>query len=240
MNPLRCYGDVLALVTTTRTAAAPDGLLASLPAATKRPVQVVHVDTGGAPSPVGATTVRITEDVGRPAAVNRAVAALDDAVGWVALVDPQVVWGAGALDELLAAAARHPRAALLGPCAGGPLPTLPDALRGRVPAGPVPAGPVGWVGTACVLLRRAAWDSVDGFDARYPGCGADPEPADLDLCDRLGRAGWLCVGVPTAGVTAPAGNALSRLESQDRGLRRYVHDRYGAPARTLMALARRN
>ncbi len=236
MNPVRCYGDALALVTARRA----DALLASLPAATVRPVQVVHVDTGGAPSPTGATTVRITEDIGRAAAVNRAVAALDDGVGWVAVADPRVVWSAGALDELLAAAARYPRAALLGSGPGGPLPALRDALRGKVSTGPVPAGPVGWISTTCVLVRRVAWDSVDGFDARYPGCGAEPEPADLDLCDRLGRAGWVCVGVPTAGVTAIATAPMGMLEPRDRGLRRYVRDRHGAPARTLMALARRN
>lgn len=250
MDPVRSYGDALALVTVTRTAAAPRGLVASLPAATGRPVQVLHVDTGGAPPVPGATPVRIREDVGRTAAVNRAVAALDQGVGWVVLADPQLEWAAGALDELLAAAVRYPRAAALGPrlrtasgadrASAGPLPTLGDALRGRVVAGPVPAGPVGALGTTCVLLRRVAWDSVDGFDARYPGCGVDPEPADLDLCDRLGRVGWLCVGVPTAEVTVPAGDAPCILEPRDRGIRRYVHDRHGAPARILMALARRN
>jgi N-acetylglucosaminyl-diphospho-decaprenol L-rhamnosyltransferase len=200
MNPVRWYGDALALVTVRRPNAAPSP--ASLPAATARPVRVVHVDTGGAPPVPGATTLRLPEDIGRPAAINRAVAALDVGVGWVALADPQVVWGTGALDELLAAAARHPRAALLGPAVG--------------------EGPVEWISTACVLLRRVAWDSVDGFDARHLDRGTDPEPADLDLCHRLGRAGWLCVGVPTAGVAVIATPATGMLEPHDRGLRRHV------------------
>lgn len=250
MHPIQRYGDALALVTVTRSAAAPNRVVASLPAATARPVGVLHADTAGAPTTDRATVLRLGEDVGRAAAINRAVAALDPDVGWIALADPVVEWGAGALDALLAAALRHPRAAVLGPrlrdasgverASAGPLPTLGDALRGRLAVGPLPDGPVGRLATACVLIRRAAWDSVDGFDARYPGCGVDPEPADVDLCERLGRAGWLCVGVPAAEVTVAADASPCMLESRDRGLRRYVDARHGAPVRTLMALARRN
>lgn len=250
MDPVRRYGDALAVVTVTRTAGSLEPLLSTLPSATTRPVLVLHADTAGAPAAAGATLLRIPEDVGRPAAVNRAVAALPEDVGWVVLADPQVAWAPGALDALLAAAVRHPRAGELGPlvtgpsgvarASGGPVPTLGDALRGRITADPLPDGPVGWLDGTCVLLRRAAWDSVDGYDGRYPGTGSDPEPADVDLGDRLARAGWLAVGVPGAEVTVAAGGAPCILETRNRGLRRYVHDRHGAPARALMALARRN
>lgn len=259
MDPVPSYGDVLALVTVTRTAASPLRLPASLRTATVRPVRVVHVDVAGAPTIDGAEVVRLAEDVGRPAAVDRAVAGLDPSVGWVAIADPQVEWGPGALDVLLEAASRRPRAGVLAPRlrtpsgvdvpSGGELPTLRTTLRGRIPAAPLPDGPVGWVDGTCLLVRRTAWDSVDGYDPRYPGSGSRPDPADVDLCDRLDRAGWLVAGVPAAVVTDHARGVLDPhgphdlhgpvLETRDRSLRRYVHDRHGAPARVLMALARR-
>ncbi|MFC4947169.1 dTDP-Rha--alpha-D-GlcNAc-pyrophosphate polyprenol alpha-3-L-rhamnosyltransferase [Pseudonocardia sp. GCM10023141] len=249
MGPVQRYGDALAHVTVTRTATPPDAVSGSLAAATGRPVLAVHVDTGGAPAAPGATLLRLSEDVGRAAAVNRAVAGLAPDVGWVAIADPQVSWGAGALDVLLRAAAQHPRAGALGPRlrapdgvlmgSGGPRPRLGQLVRGGVGCVPVPAGFVGWLAGTCVLVRRAAWDSVDGYDPRYAGSGTDPEPADVDLGDRLDRAGWLVVGVPSAEVTVHARERQGILETHDRGLRRYVRDRHAAPARALMAMVRR-
>lgn len=252
MDHLRPYGDELAVVTVTRSPGADPGALAgSVRAATARPVRVVVADTAGATVPAGAEAVRIAEDVGRSAAVNRAVAALDPAVGWVALADPASRWGPGALDALLDAARRHPRAGALGPrmrdragaplpCAGA-LPSVRDALRGHV-AGGAAAGPTGWVSASCVLLRRAAWDSVDGLDPRYVGDTGLPDMAGVDLGDRLGRAGWLVVHVPAAEVTVELATGAARgqgiLEPPRVGARRYAADRGGVPVRALLALAR--
>ncbi len=161
----------------------------------------------------GVDLLRIGEDVGRAAAVNRAVAALAPGIGWVAVASPGVQWRPGALDVLLAAAERRPRAAALGPLVrdgdgtvlptAGPLPSPADLLRGRLAPGPPVDGPVGRLSAACVLLRRVAWDSVDGFDPRYLGV-----LDDVDLADRLGRAGWLCVHVPAAEVVLTRGATL--------------------------------
>lgn len=249
VEPVRSYGDALAHVTVTRTAAAAHRVATSVGAATRRPVRLVHVDTGGAPAIEGATLLRLPEDVGRAAAVNRAVAGLDAAIGWVAIAEPHVEWGAGTLDALLAAAERTPRAGLLAPrlllpsgvvlTSGGPPPRIGAVLRGRVVAVPVPAGPAGWVAGTCLLARRVAWDSVAGYDQRYLGAGEDPEPGDIDLGDRLARAGWLAVGVPAAEVTVHDRERQCILDTHDRGLRRYVRDRHAVPARALMALVRR-
>ena len=197
---------------------------------------VVLVDSGapgGVPDPGPATVVRIGEDVGRGAAVNRAVATLPPAVGFVAVAPADLVWPDAALDALRAAADRHPRAAILAPRVHAPDGTpIPSAhpLPGAVPRRPAPAvdpddeGPVGWSSAPALLLRRAALDSVDGFDPRYPG-----RLDDLDLADRLARAGWLTVHVPSVVV------GYRPVERPDPAAsRRYLADRAPRPVRRLL------
>ncbi len=191
---------------------------------------VVHVEVDAAPAP-GVTAVPVTEVLARAAAVNRGVVALPPEVGWVLAADTGVTLAPGALDALLAAAVRFPRAAALGPrlpgAAAGPLPGRRDLLAGRVPVGaPSTTAPVGWVGGRCVLLRRTAWDSVDGYDPRHLG------PVDaVDLGDRLARAGWLTVHVPGADAAVAPGPVPGMLEPPRDGLRRYAADRYRVLAR---------
>ena len=89
--------------------------------------------------------------------------------------------------------------AILGPSRARTRRQRRSRPRTRCPAlGPAPCsaaaawtrttrGPVGWSSAPALLLRRAALDSVDGYDPRYPAPACD----DLDLADRLARAGWL-------------------------------------------------
>jgi N-acetylglucosaminyl-diphospho-decaprenol L-rhamnosyltransferase len=241
-DPVRSYGDDVAVAVVSRPGVPLSALLRtirSVPAAGDRPVRVVVAASGTDPVDTGADVVRLSEDVGRGAAVNRAVAELPESIGWVALADPGVVWQPGSLDALLAAA--RPRAGALGPRlldasgaalgAGGDLPGLGDVLRGR-DGTPPRDGVVGWLPATCLVLRRAALDSVDGFDPRYPG-----PLDDLDLAERLGRAGWLVLHVPDVTVTAPAPVGSIPLEPIGVARRRYVHDRSPAPARVLRTLA---
>jgi N-acetylglucosaminyl-diphospho-decaprenol L-rhamnosyltransferase len=242
-DPVREYGGALVVVTVTRRGRpSVDGLRASLPTGTR----LVVADT--ASSARHGDVVRLAEDVGWAAAVNRAVAGLEPDVGWVVLAAPGLRWRHGAIEVLRAAAARYPRAGMLGSAlhgvplpTAGPLPGLLAAARGRVPHGAGGAGPTGWVSTAGVLVRRAAWDSVDGFDGRYlEGPGGI---GDVDLGDRMGRAGWLVVFVPEAAADAEPGDTNvgghGILEPHAAGLHRYVRDRARGPARALAALARR-
>jgi N-acetylglucosaminyl-diphospho-decaprenol L-rhamnosyltransferase len=64
---------------------------------------------------------------------------------------------------------------------------------------------VDWVSGACFLVRRDAWDSVGGFD---PGYFMYME--DVDLCWRLGKAGWTVGYVPTADVRHDQGLSTNR------------------------------
>jgi N-acetylglucosaminyl-diphospho-decaprenol L-rhamnosyltransferase len=251
-DPQREYGNGLAVVTVAGSSS-PAVDAGALRAATTCPLRIVLTVVGDAAPETpedGVEVLRLAEDIGRPAAINRAVAGLDAAIGWVVISDPQVRWEPGALDSLLAAAARYPRAGLLGPRltdatgtvvpSAGTLPSITQALRDRIPTG-AGSGSTGWLSTSCVLVRRAAWDSVDGFDARYLGAPAPVDMADVDLGDRLGRAGWLVVHVPGVVITVGAGThgGPDILASHTDGLHRYVHERGSAPAGLLLALTDR-
>ncbi|OLT02968.1 hypothetical protein BJF90_28020 [Pseudonocardia sp. CNS-004] len=240
-DPVREYGGALAAVTVTRRGRpCVDGLRATLPAGTR----LVVADTASSARDVD--VVRLVEDVGWAAAVNRAVAGLAPDVGWVVLACPAARWRPGAIDLLLAAAARH-----RGPVAGAVTARRPRAGGWAAP-GPARRGPrpdpgrhrrrpTGWLSTAAALVRRSAWDSVDGFDSRY--LGGPGGIGDVDLGDRLGRAGWLVVSVTGAAADVEPGDTNVEghgiLEPHAAGLHRYVRDRARGPARALAALARR-
>ena len=261
-DPVVHYGDDLAVVCVTYSPGpALPTFLSSLDAATTRTVRVVLADNGstdGAPEAATAadprvTLLRIGENVGYGTAANRAVTGLPREVGWVLVANPDIVLDPGALDALVAAARRWPRAGSLGPLirtAGAVYPSArlqPSLGRGIGhalfaivwPANPwtrayrqegaVAERTAGWLSGSCVLLRRAAWDSVDGFDPRY-----FMYFEDVDLGDRLGRAGWLNVYVPGAAVEHTGGHATERdpatsarmLAAHHRSAYRFLADRY--------------
>jgi GT2 family glycosyltransferase len=56
-------------------------------------------------------------------------------------------------------------------------------------------GPVDWVSGACVLMRRSAFDSLNGFDEKYWMYWED-----ADLCRRLTDADWRVHYEPAAVV----------------------------------------
>jgi N-acetylglucosaminyl-diphospho-decaprenol L-rhamnosyltransferase len=216
-----------------------DRFLASLSHATERPVSVVMADNGstdGSPEEALANhpntrLVRTGSNLGYGTAVNRAVAEITPESEFVVVANPDVQWGPGSIDALLAAAARWPRAAALGPLIrepdGSVYPSarhLPSLIRGGMHAviGPVwpnnpwttgyrqqrfepSERPVGWLSGSCLLLRRSAFDEVDGFDERY-----FMYMEDVDLGDRLGRAGWQNVYVPSAEIVHDKGHATGR------------------------------
>ena len=177
-------------------------------------------------------------NLGYGTAVNRAVATLGDNDWddeWVIVANPDVQWGPGSIDALLDAAARWPRAGALGPLIrepdGSVYPSarqLPSLIRGGMHAvlGPLwprnrwtrayrqehldpSERPVGWLSGSCLLLRRSAFDQIGGFDERY-----FMYMEDVDLGDRLGKAGWLSVYVPSAEVLHHKGHSTGRDPSR--------------------------
>ena len=59
-------------------------------------------------------------------------------------------------------------------------------------------------------MRRAAFEQIGGFDERF-----FMYMEDVDLGDRMGRAGWLNVYVPTAEVLHHKGHATARESSRN-------------------------
>lgn len=257
-----------------------DRFLASLSLATDRPVQVVMADNASTDGSPQAAVERYPEvqliemgaNLGYGSAVNRAVSRLNASSEFLIVVNPDVQWGPGSIDALLDAAARWPQAATLGPLIRDPdgsvYPSarhLPSLIRGGMHAvvGPLwPNNPwtrayrqerqelseraVGWLSGACLLVRRAAFDAVGGFDERY-----FMYMEDVDLGDRLGKAGWLNVYVPSAEVLHQKGHATGKdpaanLAAHHRSTYTYLADRHTgwwrAPLRWTMrgALAARS
>ncbi|UOY01238.1 glycosyltransferase family 2 protein [Blastococcus sp. PRF04-17] len=214
-----------------------DGFLSSLSTATRRPLDVVLADNGstdGAPERAAATHphVRVLPtggNIGYGAAANAGLA--DHRSGWALVANPDIRFEPGAVDELLAVAARWPRAATVGPAIRTPdgqlypsardLPELSTGIGHAVFGWVWPSNPwtaryrrereaprervAGWLSGSCFLVDAEAFHSVGGFD---PGYFMYFE--DVDLAARLGRRGWLHVYAPSAVVEHEGGHATRR------------------------------
>ena len=86
--------------------------------------------------------------------------------------------------------------------------------------------PVGWLSGSCLLVRRAAFEQINGFDERY-----FMYMEDVDLGDRMGKAGWQNVYVPSAEMLHDKGHATGRdpannLAAHHRSTYIYLADRH--------------
>jgi N-acetylglucosaminyl-diphospho-decaprenol L-rhamnosyltransferase len=246
--------------------------LATLSHATDRPVTVVMADNGstdGSPEAAldefpNTRLLRTGANLGYGGAVNRAVAELGPETDFFIVANPDVQWGPQSIDLLIEAAGRWPRAGTLGPLIRDPdgsvYPSarhLPSIIRGGMHAviGPIwrknpwtaayrqerlepTERPVGWLSGSCLLVRKAAFDELGGFDERY-----FMYMEDVDLGDRMGRAGWQNIYVPSAEILHDKGHATGRdparnLTAHHASTYIYLADRHGrwwqAPLRWAM------
>jgi N-acetylglucosaminyl-diphospho-decaprenol L-rhamnosyltransferase len=194
-------------------------------------------------------------NLGYGTAVNRAIEHLSESGqidDWVVVANPDVQWGPNSIDALLEAATRWPQAGALGPLIRDPdgsvYPSarhLPSLIRGGMHAvlGPFwkrnpwtaayrqerlepSERPVDWLSGSCLLLRRSAFGQIGGFDERY-----FMYMEDVDLGDRLGKAGWLNVYVPSAEVLHHKGHSTghdpaSHLAAHHRSTYLFLADRH--------------
>ncbi|MFC7447565.1 glycosyltransferase family 2 protein [Rhodococcus daqingensis] len=234
--------------------------LDTLEGATTSKTQVIMADNGstdGAPEAAleqnsNVRLLRTGGNIGYGGAINRAVAELDPEAEFVVIANPDLRWGAGSIDVLLDAARRWPRAGALGPLVlepdgsvypsarqvpglvsgaghavlGSVWPSNPWTQRYRQENEEISERPVGWLSGSCLLVRRAAFDSINGFDSRY-----FMYMEDVDFGDRLGRAGWHNVFVPSAEVTHAKGHAAGRhpelmLPAHHQSAYRFQADRH--------------
>jgi N-acetylglucosaminyl-diphospho-decaprenol L-rhamnosyltransferase len=99
-----------------------------------------------------------------------------------------------------------------------------------------PAPRVDWVSGACMLVRRSAFEMVGGFDEAY-----FMYVEDVDLCWRLGQAGWR-IGYEPAGRVVHALGGSSRvvpyrmIAEHHRSLLRFVSKSSAGPRRAIIPL----
>ncbi|GGK46547.1 glycosyltransferase family 2 protein [Nocardia camponoti] len=213
--------------------------ISSLAAATSEKPLVILADNGstdGVPELVAEANAHVRllntgGNLGYGGAVNRAVAEIDPDIEFILIANPDITWGTDSIDILIDAARRWPRAGALGPAVREPdgklypsarrVPGITDgaghAILGKIwPSNPWTRGyrqeneavterVVGWLSGSCLLVRRSAFDSIDGFDSRYFMFFED-----VDLGDRLGKAGWHNVFVPDAAVIHATSHSVSR------------------------------
>lgn len=196
-------------------------------------------------------------NLGYGTAINRAVTEIARRPGdfdqeFVLVVNPDVTFEPGSVDALLDAAGRWPRGAAFGPRIAEADGTVYPSARavprlgagiGHAVLGPVwPGNPwtagylddkdmttersAGWLSGSCLLLRRDAFDALGGFDEKY-----FMYLEDIDLGDRLGRAGWQNIYVPSAVIRHDQGHAANSvpeftLRAHHRSAYLFQADRY--------------
>lgn len=179
----------------------------------------------------------------------RANGTIDDE--FFVIANPDVVFQPGAIDRMLQVARENPRAGAVGPRIDEPdggiypsarrVPELGSGI-GHALLGPIwPGNPwtkryladadmahekvTGWLSGSCLLMRWSAFESIGGFDERY-----FMYMEDVDLGDRLGKAGWLNIYTPEARITHAKGHSAGKhpdivLPAHHESAYRFLADR---------------
>ncbi|PRQ10794.1 alpha-D-GlcNAc-diphosphoryl polyprenol, alpha-3-L-rhamnosyl transferase [Corynebacterium sp. 13CS0277] len=185
--------------------------------------------------------LRTGGNLGYGTAINVAARAL--AEGQFGEVDPEVLlianpdveFAPGSIDTMLDCLERHPEAGCTGPVIVEPdgsiypsaraVPTVRNGIGHALFSSIWPSNPwtqayqddadmaseraAGWLSGSCLLVRRQAFEQIGGFDERY-----FMYMEDVDLGDRLGRAGWANVLCPSAQITHTKGHSTEAVSER--------------------------
>ncbi len=254
--------EIRVVVVTYRSGEIIGAFLDTLAKATCRSYEVVivdnspHLDAGirAAALRPEVQLLRPGRNLGYGSAANRG--AYRARTQWLVIANADISFTPGALDDLVEAGARWPRAGALGPAIVNPdgalypsarelpslgrgvghalfgwcWPTNPWTASYRQERGKPRETAVGWLSGSCQLLRREAFDGVGGFDETY-----FMFMEDVDLNRRMGLAGWQVVYVPSAVVEHLGGHSTARSSrrmvfAHYRSMFRYLSRQYPGPA----------
>lgn len=230
--------------------------------------EVVVVDNGSRDGSIerlearhpGVAVLRPGANLGYARAANLGTAATIAPI--VAVINPDAVVAPGAGAAVLARFAADPGLGALGPRILEPdgsvypsarrVPSTRDAIGHAVlgsirpdnaatrryrelDADPDVPREVDWVSGAAVWLRRDALDAIGGWDEGY-----FMYVEDVDLCWRLGRAGWTVAYEPAATVThvqgvSTAGHPYRMVVAHHRSTLRFAGKRWHGVRRLLLA-----
>jgi N-acetylglucosaminyl-diphospho-decaprenol L-rhamnosyltransferase len=197
-----------------------------------------------------------TENLGYGGGMNLLARNLDGSYDWLLITNPDVRFTGGSIRALIEAADRHPDAALYGPLirdsSGNPYPSARAFPSLRTGVGHVmfsntwPSNPwtaryhqggatseqveksVDWLSGACILVRPAAFEAVDGFDDAY-----FMYFEDVDLAWRLGQIGYRAIYAPSAeivhsGAHSTASRAAAMRDAHHRSASRFLGKKYSS------------
>jgi N-acetylglucosaminyl-diphospho-decaprenol L-rhamnosyltransferase len=204
----------------------------------------------------GARLLALSENRGYGGAINAAVASLSPKFEYVLISNPDVELRPGATSTLLAVLAAEPRIGAVGPRvlnsdgstypSGRQLPSLRTGIGHALFARVWPSNPwsrayraeneggetrrtVGWLSGSCLLVRRSAFEELNGFDEGY-----FMYFEDVDLGFRMGKAGWSSVYTPTASVVHTGAHSTSAdsgkmVRVHHASAYRYLEKKYSGP-----------
>lgn len=201
----------------------------------------------------GGTLVPLPGNPGYGAAVNAGVAALPQSVQWIVISNPDVVFRPASIARLVEVGESEEGIGAVGPAVenadgsiypsaraipslrtgighalfGNLFPTNRWTTQYRDAA--VAAGErrnVGWLSGSCLLVRRSAFDAIEGFDEGY-----FMYFEDVDLGYRLGKAGYRSVYEPASralhtGAHSTTAESARMIRAHHASARRFLARKY--------------
>lgn len=199
--------------------------------------------------------LELGENRGYGGAINSAVRSLPERIRYIVVANPDVRILPGAITELRAAFDRLASAGAVGPRvlnddgsvypSARKLPSLRTGVGHAVFGRIWPSNPwtrsykedgadggersVGWLSGSFVMVSRAAFDDLGGFDEDF-----FMYFEDVDLGYRLNKRGWKSVYVPTAsiihsGAHSTATESVRMSQAHHDSAYRYLSKKYSAP-----------